>query len=702
MADIWEYIANYNPHGFYEDNRAKMLQNDINTARLGAINRENSLENTILELKNRVANGDKSALKPLGVYSPETTKKYIDNEEEMLNIARPYAQAILRMAPENREKGYQQMLKSLPNVDTSDMPDYYDENMIMLLANSDPQKLRDERLNEMAQENATIAYGRDLNKLQIASDLMEQRSQNAFNRDIQKLQYAYDRADQKTKEGIDFITSQVREGNIDRNSAITAAGKLLGVELSPKTENEKLQEEVNKLGLDYMLGNLTPEQENDYIAKTQALSQAKSTSKSSIETPAQQMERLRKAGFTADSVQQAVMTGDASLLVPDTTPKGSISANTQGNNAYNQWLEQNPNATPEEQRNARYQFGVPNFDDTNALNLGKIDAQTQGKLKNTALQGEIAIDLENLKHGHNITMADVNEANSEKLENLKQQYKVDLRYIDDEISKGKELRQLDNDKSLAEFKNSLPTEERLQRLALARQLLPSYPEGTTERQVYDDLLAKDYQNALKVAEYDMAYKQALTEKAQREKQTELQQNAQWLVDNGAAPGLAEAVTMLKSKGNAPIGKAGDVVNGVTLTGYPKYDEELLKQKAKQDIEDSKNQQFIKDQAVKLKPILKEAYKAAKDGSGIGIVAGNTSRVLATKKGSENIAKINTLKNMVGPEMIAQLKAAGAGARSFDSEGERQTYLPDFSVTQNADVLAQTIKEFADKMLDIKL
>lgn len=701
MADIWEYIANYNPHGFYEDNRAKMLQNDINTARLGAINRENSLENTILELKNRVANGDKSALKPLGVYSPETTKKYIDNEEEMLNIARPYAQAILRMAPENREKGYQQMLKSLPNVDTSDMPDYYDENMIMLLANSDPQKLRDERLNEMAQENATIAYGRDLNKLQIASDLMEQRSQNAFNRDIQKLQYAYDRADQKTKEGIDFITSQVREGNIDRNAAITAAGKLLGVDLAIKSESEKLAE-------DYITGNMTPEEENAFLTRRKALTNATST-KATNRTAAQELKDLYGAGYSPESILKFSQSGDINDLEARPIQGGSIAADVQKYNMYNQEkdrLEKEYDRPLNETEDLGLQsrLGISSQELKNGelavkhgFKMEEIGAQTQGKLENTTLQGKNAIDLENLRQGNRITMADVNQANAEKLENLKQQNRVALKFIDDGISKGKELRDLNNAKSLAEFKNALPTNEKLRYIELAKQMTEQGMPTTAE-----ELALNDYNNALKTAEIERQYKQAQTEKAQREKQTELQQNAQWLVDNGVAPGLAEAVTMLKSKGNAPLGKAGDVVNGVTLTGYPKYDEELLKEKAKQDIEDRKNQQFIKDQAVKLKPILKEAYKAAKDGSGIGIVAGNTSRVLATEKGAKNIAKINTLKNMVGPAMIAQLKAAGAGARSFDSEGERQTYLPDFSVTQNADVLAQTIKEFADKMLDIKL
>jgi len=701
MAEMWEYIASYNPQGFYEDNRSKMLSNEIRGAQANAANRENQRQAKIMGLQDALAGGDKSALKALGVYSPETTKKYIENTDEMLSIMRPFAQAVMRTAPENREKAYQQMYQFgiNNNIDMSDVPASYDEVFVSTIANSDPQKLRDERLHEQTKERDTIAFGRDMEKLRVAHEYSEESAENAFNRDIRKLQYAYDRADKKTQEAVDWLTETYNMGNnngvISQDKYIQAMGKILGVDLDTTSSVERKREQAEELGLDYLLGNTTPEQAQDYISRQQALTQAKSTKTG--ETPAQQMERLRKAGFTAESVQQAVMSGDASLLVPDTTPKGNISANTQGNNNYQQWLSQNPNATPEEQRNARYQYGVPNYDDANTLNLGKIEAQNQGRLDVVNAQGQNAINLENTKQDNRIALADVNEANAENLENLKQKNRVALRYIDDKISQGKELRDLNNAKSLAEFKNSLPTEKMIELANTANYLQQNGFDVTA-----DQLLAREYENALKTAEIDRQYKQAQTEKALREKQTELQQNAQWLVDNGVVGGLGEAVNLLKTK-KTSLGNPGDVVNGVTLTGNDAYDETMLKEKAKNDAEDKKNKAFVQNQAKQLKPILEKAYKAAKNGEGIGYIRGRASKYLgSSKKAASNIAAITTLMNSVGPTMIAKLKEAGAGARSFDSEGERQTYLPDFTIYQDNEVLASTIKEFAEKMLGIKL
>lgn len=703
MAQIWEYIANYNPQGFYEDNRSKMLTNDIKSVQLNAANRENERQKKIWAIEDALANGDNSMLRAYGIYSPEKRGKLIENEEKMLEYARPLAEAYMQASPENKAKVYGQIYNRLKGVmDVSDMPVQWNEDvdgMMETIANSDPQKQRDlrvaeiqeqrdARLNEYTKERDEAQFGRDLQKMELAHQYAEQSAENNLNRDIRKLQFAYDRADQKTKEAADFISQAFTDGKISETDYITALGKTLGADISPKSA-------VEKMGEDYITGNMTPEQEQAYISRVNALTTAKSSSKA--ETPAQQMERLHKAGFTAESARQAVINGDASLLEPDTTPRGSLSANTQGNNAYSQWLEQNPNATPEEQRNARYQFGVPNFDDTNALNLGKIDAQNQGRLDIVDRQGQNAINLENTKQGNRVALADVNAQNAQDLENLKQQNRVGLAWINDEISKGKELRQLDNNKSLAEFKNSLPTAKMIELANTANYLRQNGFDVSA-----DQLLAEEYKNALETAEIDRQYKQAQTEKALREQLTDFQKNTQWLVDNGAAKDINEAAAMLKSN-NKSVGKAGDVVNGVTLTGYPAYDEAMLKKKAEEDAEDVKNKDFIQKQAKKLKPVLKAAYEAAKDGEGIGVISGKINTyVRSSKQASKNIAAINTLKNLAGPTMIAQLKAAGAGARSFDSEGERDAYLPKFEIYQSPDVLAQTIKQFADKMLDIKL
>lgn len=584
MAEIWEYIANYNPQGFYEDNRAKMLNNDLRVQQIAAANRENAYQNKIMELKDALAGGDKSVLKALGVYSPETTKKYIENEEEMLSLARPLAEAVLRVSPENREKVYQQMLQRLrnQNVDVSDMPINYDEETITFIANSDPQKQRDERLNEQLKERDTIQFGRDVEKLNIQADISERLNQNNYNRDIAKLQYAYDRADQQTKDKIDFITSQLREGNIDKDTALSAAGKALGVDITVKDPVKELQKE-------YLDVNTTPERRNEILSLLNDYTRATNVSKSSIETPAQQMERLKKAGFTSDSVQQAVMTGDASLLVPDITPKGNISANTQGNTQYSQWLEQNPNATEDDKRNARAQFGIMNYDDQLALNLGKINAQNQGRMDVVKQQGQNAIDLENVKQGNRITMADVNQQNALALENLKQQYRVGLAWINDEISKGKELRQLANDKDLARFKNALPTAEKQKYIDLAKYYTDNGFPTTPEQ-----LVAQDYDNVLKTAELERQYKQAQMQKTLAELpfvgQTNDIKDAEWLMQNNPELSPQEAFELAnKNKGtNVTVNNAEQDAFAKQLG---KNSAEQVK-KNEEAIESSRNQLFM--------------------------------------------------------------------------------------------------------------
>lgn len=704
MAQIWEYIANYNPQGFYEDNRSKMLSNDIKSVQLNAANRENERQKKIWAIEDALANGDDSMLRAYGVYAPEKRGKLIENEEKMLEYARPLAEAYMQASPENKAKVYGQIYNRLKGVmDVSDMPVQWNENVdgiMETIANSDPQKQRDlrvaelqeqrdARLNEYTKERDTTQFGRDLQKMELAHQYSEQSAENNLNREIRKLQFAYDKADEKTKRAADFISQAFTDGKISETDYITALGKTLGADISPKSK-------VEKMGEDYITGNMTPEQEQDYLSRVNALNLANSTSKS--RTPEQNLADMTKAFYNVSksdlspeqkNLQWKNMTGQDVDFTKQNEIVDTMDALIQANEEKNYGLTINDIASIAGKRNTSGQ----------AFNLAQ--AQGEGalpsKLKEIEAKKQSNIDLENVKLGHKLTMADVNEANAEKLENLKNQNRIGLAWINDEISKGKELRQLDNDKSLAEFKNQLPTQEKLKYIAMANEMTRQGMPTTAE-----ELLLNDYQNALKTAEVDRQYKQAQTEKALREKQTELQQNAQWLVDNGVSEDLGKAVEMLNTKGKS-LGKAGDVVNGVTLTGYPAYDEAMLKKKAEEDAEDTKNKDFIQKQAKKLKPVLKAAYKAAKNGEGIGVISGKINTyVRSSKQASKNIAAINTLKNLAGPTMIAQLKAAGAGARSFDSEGERDAYLPKFEIYQNADVLAQTIKQFADKMLDIEL
>lgn len=542
---IWDYIATYNPTGFYEDNRARILRNDYMDTQISAAKNANAREAKIMALEDAWANGDAEALRKLGIYAPEKRGKMIDNEEKMLEYARPLAQSFLQVAPENRAKAWGQIYNKLSGVmDMSDMSREYTpeiDSAMELIANSDAQKIRDERIDAMNKENATIAHGRDLEKMSIANEYQKERDEASFNRDIAKLQYAYDRADQKTKEAIDFITLQLSEGNIDRETALSAAGKALGVEIAAKDPVKELQKE-------YLNESTTPERRNEILSLLNNYARATNISKTSTRTPAQELKDMYGAGFTPESIVKFSQTGDINDLEARPVQGGSIAADVQKYTTYNQEKarmegELGRPLNEQEDLNLQGKIGINGFEMKNAMEaikngykLEQIDAQTQGKLKVVNQQKQNAIDLENVKFGHSLTLADVNEANAEKLENVKQANRVALRYIDDKISEGKELRELNNDKDLAEYKNQLPTAHLLELGRVAEQLAA---QGTPR--TVDQLLAEEYMNGLKTAELERQYKQAQADKAVAETekvlaelpfagQTNTIKEANWLED----------------------------------------------------------------------------------------------------------------------------------------------------------------------------
>lgn len=720
---IWDYIATYNPTGFYEDNRARTLKNDYMDTQISAAKNANEREAKIMALEDAWANGDADALRKLGIYAPEKRGKMIDNEAAMLEYARPLAQSFLQVAPENRAKAWGQIYNKLSGVmDMSDMSREYTpeiDSAMELIANSDAQKIRDERIDAMNKENATIAYGRDLEKMSIANEYQKERDEASFNRDIAKLQYAYDRADQKTKEAIDFITLQLSEGNIDRETALSAAGKALGVEITAKDPVKELQKE-------YLNESTTPERRNEILSLLGNYTRATNISKTSTRTPAQELKDMYGAGFTPESIVKFSQTGDINDLEARPVQGGNIAADVQKYNMYNQEKARKEGElgrplNEQEDLDLQGKIGIDSFEIKNATDaikhgykMEEIGAQTEGKIKTAEVQGQNQLNNTELRNQGNIEVAQINSdsrryaadsAYKAKMDYADFMQKADWREAElmaDAINKANPDNPPVTAYDIIKAKYSLDQAEKQAKINAANA-------KAEESKANVEKINKDIENA----DTEKAYKQAQTRKVEAETaktkaetpnagKTDLQQNAEWLVNNGVVANLGDAIGLLNSK-KQPLGKAGDVVNGVTLTGFPAYDEALLKKKAEQDVEDEKNQEFIKKQSVKLKPVLQDAYKAAQDGSGIGYVKGGVNKyIFSTKQGAKNIAAINTLMNMVGPTMIAQLKAAGAGARSFDSEGERQTYLPNFSIYQDSDVLAATIKEFAKKMLDIQL
>lgn len=533
MAEIWEYIANYNPQGFYEDNRAKMLNNDINTARLGAIQKQNRIEDLILSLKQRVAQGDNSALKELGVYSPETTKKYIENTDEMLNLARPLAQAVMKASPENREKVYKQMLSRLTsqNVDVSDMPQYYDEDTISFIANSDPQAIRDERLNEYQterdsrlneyqterdyrldkfyKENATIDFGRDLEKLKLQSELTDQRDEKNFNRDLQKLQYAYDRADAKEQRAAEFVMDNMKSGNISKDEGIKALGKVLGADIDSITPTDRLRDE-------FFNPETTQERRGEIASMLKDWTLATNVSKSGVRTPAQEAKDLYGAGYSPDSILEYQRTGNINTLQPRPIQGGSIAADVQKYNVYNQ-----------EKARLEEQLKRPLSEEEDTDLQSKIGMDTQA-MKNA----EYA-----LKHGFKMEEIGAQSQNAINLENIKQQNRVGLAWLNDKISQGKEVRDLDNKKSFEEFKNTLPTEHALELMNMAKYMTEQGRPTT-----YEELAAREYGNALRAKQYENDYKQAQTKKIIEELpyvgKTTQQQNFEYLTANNIPQDVA--------------------------------------------------------------------------------------------------------------------------------------------------------------------
>ena len=520
MANIWEYIATYNPSGFYEDNRAKSLRNDFMNVKISAANRENAREAKIMALQDALNNGDKSALRSLGIYSPETTKKYIENEQEMLDTVRPMAQAILKMAPENRAKGYEQMLNALPyyRVDGSDMPRQYDEQMVEFLANSDKMKLQQERQYALQDELANKNQAREFARLRYAKQMQEEELQNQVSR-IQAGIAAGEISEQEGQNRINALKYGVKEKGM-----------------------------LDTLNEEYFNPNTAPERRQEILEQVAALKQA--------------------------------------------NMGGSIAADVQKMAAYERAKEREEQRlgrelTSEEDMRLRSNYGIKGNDITKDINSSKADDQI--RVNNSKAQN--AIDLENVKQGNRITMADVNAENDRKLEDLKQKNRIGLAYVNDKISAGKELRELNNKKSLEDFKNKLPTKDALELMRLA-----DYMTKQGRPTTYEELAAQQYEDALAAAELDKQYKQA-----QIDKLTEETLNAGKTGDIKNFEYLQEQGFSNEDAANKAFGSKGTTVN--VGGGEPEFTKQMAKQDAtdvstaEKEAAELGNQLFILDEAL---------------------------------------------------------------------------------------------------------
>ena len=264
MAEIWDYIAQYNPTGFYEDNRSKTLKNDYMNTQISAAQMKNAREKKIMDLQDAWANGNEEALRQLGIYAPEQRGKMIDNEEKMLEYARPLAQSFLQVAPENREKAWGQIYGHLKGVmDVSDMSPTYDESVLQAMqtiANSDKQKLRDERINEMAKERDTIQYNRDLAKLNYQNALANQKAEAERKR---KLAFLDSIKDRMTPEEYQVQAAAINGLNYTPQDPMT---RLANIALDPNAPEED-RIAANALIRDYSQSKSTAKNSADIMPK---------------------------------------------------------------------------------------------------------------------------------------------------------------------------------------------------------------------------------------------------------------------------------------------------------------------------------------------------------------------------------------------------------------------------------------------------
>lgn len=486
MAQIWDYIAQYNPTGFYEDNRSKTLDNDLTSIKISAANRENARQQKIMDLQDAWNNGDTEALRSLGIYAPEVKKQYIENEQEMLDTTRPWAQTILQMAPEKREEGYQQMRRALKNIDFSDAPVNYDETFITTLANSDPKKIEKEREYALREQELQRNQAREYAKLRFAKQLQEEELQ----KQLARIQAGVSAGDITPEEG-QVVVNELKYG------------------VTPKGMVDRLQAE-------YFNQNTTPERRQEIIQEVEAWKNATKTS-------------------------------------------GSSAKGVESNKEYDKWLEENPDATEEEKRDKRFGLKI--------------------------------------------------ETGSDKIWLEKEKQRV-----------------------------------------------------------------KD--------------------------------GSDFLVDSGIAENTEQANQLLGVGKNSPVGKALsketiDFLNN-PLMANKDYKKAAMTAKGKDDFEQAKNEKYLIAQKTELLPKLLDGLAAAEDGEGLGFSKGWATRKVGSERGTQNVAKINNLSKALSPTVMGKLKAAGAGSKSFESEGERKAYGPDFSITDDPKQTLSNILEFSDKMLDIDL
>lgn len=210
--------------------------------------------------------------------------------------------------------------------------------------------------------------------------------------------------------------------------------------------------------------------------------------------------------------------------------------------------------------------------------------------------------------------------------------------MNDQISQGKELRDLNNKKAFEEFKNTLPTEHALELMNIAKYMTEQGRPTT-----YEELAAREYGNALRAKQYENEYKNAQTQKMLAELpyvgKTTQQQNFEYLTANN----IPQDVALDKA-----FGSKGTTVN--VGSGEP----EFTKQMAKNDSNSVKEIETEITNLDKHIGVLEQTEAAVRDPSlyqgTIGDVVNDFRTLLASVgvdvRGLDSAAILNTGSSML--------------------------------------------------------
>jgi len=247
MADIAEMLYNYNPQGYYEQNRLRSLMADSELIKQATEQAKLNRQQKIWGLQDALAGGDESARGQLAIYDPEGTAKTAQISRAAWQDAGRFARAYNNAPDDMKAAIAQQMVgymgKTYGNSLISDIPPISDTanfgNFMSGLAQAvDNMDISGGDIYK-AQEDEKArqqAFDYDMRKMYAKEAMQERAVQRAFNQREQMIQKAED------------------DGDITPEQARMARLEIMGIKSNfggdPKGEAD-LRKEFNNLTKDY-------------------------------------------------------------------------------------------------------------------------------------------------------------------------------------------------------------------------------------------------------------------------------------------------------------------------------------------------------------------------------------------------------------------------------------------------------------------